>query len=126
MATMHVTHSRTLLHRAARIALAAGTALAVIGPVCADEGVWTFENPPAKALKATYGFSPSGEWLDALRLSAVRLGGGSGSFVSGNGLVLTNHHLAMGCLQSLSTEADDLVKNGFHARARSDEGECPG
>ena len=77
---------------------------------------------PSKALKATYDFTPTAEWLDALRLSAVRIGGGSGSFVSADGLVLTNHHIAMGCLQSLSTEADDLVKNGFHARARATSG----
>src|SRR4029077_18709361 len=117
MATMNMTHSRMLNYVAPRIALAAGVALALLGPACADEGVWPLESPPAKALKATYGFSPSGEWLDALRLSAVRLAAGSGPFVSANGLVLTNHHIAMGCLQSLSTEADDLVKNGFHARA---------
>jgi hypothetical protein len=64
--------------------------------------------------------------LDALRLSAVRLGGGSGSFVSADGLVLTNHHVAMGCLQALSTEANDVVRNGFHARTRVEERSCPG
>ena len=107
------------------IALAASAAL-LPRPAISDEGVWTFDHPPAKALEATYGFTPSVEWLDALRLSAVRIGGGSGSFVSGNGLVLTNHHIAMGCLQSLSTATDDLVKNGFHARVRGDERKCPG
>jgi hypothetical protein len=113
-------------HRMVRIICAFGAALATLGTACADEGVWTFDSPPAKALQSGYGFTPSVEWLDALRLSAVRLGGGSGSFVSANGLVLTNHHVAMDCLQALSTEADDRVKNGFHARTRTEELTCPG
>ena len=109
-----------------RIACALGVALATPGSAGADEGVWTFDSPPAKALQSGYGFTPSGEWLDALRLSAVRLGGGSGSFVSANGLVLSNHHVAMGCLQALSTAPDDLVRNGFYARTRAEERPCPG
>jgi hypothetical protein len=103
-----------------------GVASAMLGPACADEGVWTFDSPPAKALQSGYGFTPNAEWLDALRLSAVRLGGGSGSFVSANGLVLSNHHVAMGCLQALSTAPDDLVRNGFYARTRAEERPCPG
>src|SRR5262249_225615 len=102
--------------RMAQAVCAFGAALAMVGHAGAHEGVGTFDTPPAAALKSGYGFTPSVEWLDALRLSAVRLGGGSGSFVSANGLVLTNHHVAMGCLQALSTAADDLVRNGFHAR----------
>ncbi len=100
--------------------------LATVGSARADEGVWTFDSPPIKALQAGYGFAPSAEWLDALRLASVRIGGGSGSFVSANGLVLSNHHVAMGCLQSLSTESNDLVRNGFHARTRAQERTCPG
>jgi len=110
----------------ARLFCALGLVLTTLGSASADEGVWTFDSPPAKVLQAKYGFTPSAEWLDALRLSSVRLGGGSGSFVSANGLVLTNHHIAMNCLQSLSTEANDLVKNGFHARTRAEERTCPG
>ena len=113
-------------HRMVWILCALGVASATPEPAHADEGVWTFDSPPAKALQARYGFTPSVEWLDALRLSAVRLAGGSGSFVSANGLVLSNHHVAMGCLQALSTEANDLVKNGFYARTRSEERPCPG
>ncbi len=105
---------------------ALGMALATMGPACADEGVWTFDALPAKALQSRYGFTPSAEWLDALRLSSVRLGGGSGSFVSANGLVLTNHHVITGCLQALSTATGDLVKNGFYARTRAEERTCPG
>jgi len=118
----------TSLHfpRSASLAMALAVAFALTGAARADEGVWTFDNPPSKALQAKYGFTPGAAWLDALRLSAVRLSGGSGSLVSGNGLVLTNHHIAMGCLQALSTEASDLVKNGFHARAMAEERRCPG
>ena len=108
------------------IAGALGMGLATLGPACADEGVWTFDSPPARALQSGYGFTPSAGWLDALRLSAVRLGGGSGSFVSADGLVLSNHHVAMGCLQALSTAPDDLVRNGFYARTRAEERPCPG
>ena len=109
-----------------RMVCALGVASATLDTAGADEGVWTFDNPPAKALQSGYGFTPSAEWLDALRLSAVRLGGGSGSFVSANGLVLSNHHVAMGCLQALSTAADDIVRNGFYARTRAEERPCPG
>ena len=59
--------------RVVRIACALGLALATSGPAGADEGVWTFDSPPAEALQSGYGFTPSAEWLDTLRLSAVRL-----------------------------------------------------
>ena len=66
----------------------------------ADEGMWTFDNPPVKQLQEKYSFTPTQEWLDHVRLSCVRLNdGGSGSFVSPHGLVLTNHHVARGQLQ---------------------------
>ena len=70
----------------------------------ADEGMWTFDNPPIAQLRDKYGFTPSREWLDHLRLASVRFNdGGSGSFVSPRGLVLTNHHVALGQLQKVST-----------------------
>jgi hypothetical protein len=100
---------------------ALAVASTTLSPAGADEGIWTFDNPPARALQSGYGFTPSAEWLDALRLSAVRLGGGSGSFVSANGLVLSNHHVAMGCLQAPSTAPDDVVRNGFYAGTRAEE-----
>ena len=96
----------------------------------ADEGMWTFDNAPRKLWKERYGFEPTDAWLDHLRLSSVRLidgggGGGSASFVSANGLVLTNQHVAAGQLQKLSTAARDLVRDGFYARTRADELKCP-
>ena len=63
----------------------------------ADEGMWTFDNPPLARLKSAYGFTPTQQWLDHVRLSCVRLNdGGSGSFVSARGLLLTNHHVCDG------------------------------
>ena len=66
----------------------------------ADEGMWTFDNPPLKQLQERYGFTPTKAWLDHVRLSSVRFNdGGSGSFVSPHGLALTNHHVARGQLR---------------------------
>ncbi len=87
----------------------------------ADEGMWTFDNPPTKQLKELYNFTPTQEWLDHVRLSSVRLNdGGSGSFVSPHGLLLTNHHVARGQLQKNSTAQRDYIQLGFYA-ATSDQ-----
>ena len=92
----------------------------------ADEGMWTFDNPPVKQLAEKYNFTPKQEWLDHIRLSSVRFNdGGSGSFVSPNGLVISNHHVAFGQLQKVSTEKKDYVKEGFHAKSQSEELKCP-
>lgn len=91
-----------------------------------DEGMWTFDNPPLKLLKEKYGFEPTQEWLDHVRLSSVRFNdGGSGSFVSANGLALTNHHVARGQLQKMSTPEKDYVKDGFYAVTQAEEIKCP-
>jgi hypothetical protein len=95
------------------------------GITIADEGMWTFDNLPLKVLKEKYGFIPTQEWLDHVRLSSVRLGGGSGSFVSPNGLVMTNHHVAVGQLQKISTPDTDYVTLGFYAQTLDDEIPCP-
>ncbi|MGD1156242.1 MAG: S46 family peptidase [Terriglobia bacterium] len=92
----------------------------------ADEGMWTFDNPPLKELQKRYGFTPTQAWLDHVRLASVRFNdGGSGSFVSAHGLVLTNHHVALTQLQKVSSATRDYVKNGFYARTPSEELKCP-
>jgi hypothetical protein len=92
----------------------------------AEEGMWTFDNPPLKLLKAKYNFTPTQAWLDHLRLSSVRLNdGGSGSFVSPNGLLLTNHHVARGQLQKNSTAEHDYLANGFYATTPGEEMKSP-
>jgi len=91
----------------------------------ADEGMWTFDNPPKKLLKEKYGFDITQEWLDHVRLSSVRFNdGGSGSFVSANGLVMTNHHVGAGQLQKMSTPEKDYIKTGFYARTVAEEVKC--
>ncbi len=92
----------------------------------AEEGMWTFDNPPTKQLHEKYGFTPTKEWLDHIRLSSVRFNdGGSGSFVSATGLVLTNHHVALGQLQKVSSPQKDYVADGFLARTSEEELKCP-
>jgi hypothetical protein len=94
-------------------------------PAAADEGMWLFNNPPKKILKEKYGFQPSAEWLVRLEQASVRFNsGGSGSFVSSEGLVLTNHHVGADALQKLSTKDRDYVKTGFYARTRDEEVRC--
>ena len=115
--------SLSLFRRAATVLLIA-CALPLL--LLADEGMWTFDNPPLKQLKERYGFTPTQAWLDHLRLSSVRFNdGGSGSFVSPNGLVLTNHHVARGQLQKVSTAARNYAADGFLAASEADEIKCP-
>ncbi|MFN8062725.1 MAG: S46 family peptidase [Vicinamibacterales bacterium] len=94
--------------------------------LAADEGMWTFDNPPLKLLKERYGFEPTADWLQHVRLSSVRFNdGGSGSFISATGLVLTNHHVALGQLQKVSTEANNFVRDGFYAKSTGEEIRTP-
>lgn len=91
----------------------------------ADEGMWTFDNPPTRILKEKYNFTPTQDWLDHIRQASVRFNdGGSGSFVSPNGLVMTNHHVAMGQLQKMSTAENNYVATGFYAATPDQEIKC--
>jgi len=106
-----------------RQACGAIVATALLCPgVRADEGMWTFDNPPVKQLQEKYNFAPTQQWLDHLRLSCVRLNdGGSGSFVSPHGLLLTNHHVARGQLQKNSSAEHDYIRDGFFAATPDQE-----
>jgi len=103
----------------------------ILGQLCApalraDEGMWTFDNVPVKQIQDRYGFTPTKEWLDHVRKASVRFNdGGSGSFISPTGLVLTNHHVARGQLQKVSTPQKDYVKDGFLAKTAAEELPCP-
>lgn len=91
----------------------------------ADEGMWTFDNVPRATIEAKYGVQVTDAFLDHLRLSSVRLEGGcSGSFVSDDGLVLTNHHCVDSCLQELSSAGKDIVADGFYAKTEAEERRC--
>jgi hypothetical protein len=104
------------------VLLPAALLLAAAPVIHAEEGMWTFDNPPLKLLAAKYNFHPTQAWLDHLRLSSVRLNdGGSGSFVSPNGLLLTNHHVARGQLQKNSTAEHDYLRDGFYAATPEQE-----
>jgi hypothetical protein len=101
--------------------------LAICSPAAfGDEGMWTFNDFPSAKVKKAYDFAPDSAWLDHVRLSSVRLAGGcSGSFVSGSGLVMTNHHCAHSCIEQLSTAGKDFVADGFSAATEADEVKCP-
>jgi hypothetical protein len=92
----------------------------------ADEGMWLYNAPPKDKIKSKYSFELTQQWLDHLRLSSVRFNnGGSGSFVSPDGLTFTNHHVGAGCVQQLSTEGHDYIKTGFYAKTQAEEAKCP-
>lgn len=92
----------------------------------ADEGMWLYNEAPKAKIKAKYGFEVTQQWLDHVRLSSVRFNnGGSGSFVSANGLTFTNHHVGAACVQQLSTEGHDYIKAGFYAKTQAEEAKCP-
>jgi hypothetical protein len=92
----------------------------------ADEGMWLYNEAPKDKIKAKYGFKLTQQWLDHVRLSSVRFNnGGSGSFVSADGLTFTNHHVGAACVQQLSSEGHDYIKTGFYAKTQAEEAKCP-
>ncbi|HEY3384708.1 MAG TPA: S46 family peptidase [Vicinamibacterales bacterium] len=91
----------------------------------ADDGMWTFDNPPMKIWKEKYGFEPTPQWLQHVRLASPRVEGASGAFVSPDGLIVTNQHVANGQLQKLSTPEHNYVRDGFYAPTREQELKCP-
>jgi hypothetical protein len=91
----------------------------------ADEGMWLFNNPPRKLLKEKYNLDPSDKWLEHVQKSSVRFNsGGSGSFVSPDGLVMTNHHIGADALQKFGDKDHNYLRDGFYARTRSEEKRC--
>ena len=92
----------------------------------ADEGMWPFNNVPRAEIKKKYGFEVTDDWLNKVRLASVRFNnGGSGSFVSPNGLVLTNYHIVEDIVGEVSTPEKDLAKEGFLAKTRAEEIKAP-
>lgn len=91
-----------------------------------DEGMWLLSNPPRQQLQEKYQITLSDSWLEHIRLSSVRLNnGGSGSFVSPHGLLLTNHHVGSDALQKLSPANKDYYLDGFYAPTQAEELKCP-
>ena len=101
--------------------------LALVSSFCsADEGLWPYNAAPKDKIKARYNFTLTDAWLDHVRESSVRFNnGGSGSFVSPNGLAFTNHHVASDCLSKISTADHDYIKTGYYAKSAAEEAKCP-
>lgn len=115
----------TTSSRRALLALALVTA-AGLTPARADEGMWLVNQPPSAQLKAKYNFEPAPAWLEKMQKSSVRFQtGGSGSLVSADGLVMTNHHVGSDMLLKLSTPERNLLHDGFYAASRDQELKCP-
>jgi len=100
-----------------------GTSLLI--PLQADEGMWLFNRPPNELLKSKYGFEATHDWLEHVQQSSVRFNnGGSGEFVSADGLVMTNHHVGTDCMQKLGSTGRDYLTTGFMAKTREEEPRC--
>lgn len=112
---------------ARRFLLAALLAAGFIHTAAADEGMWLFNNPPRDYLEKKYHFDATKDWLEHVQKSSVRfMAGGSGSFVSPDGLVMTNHHVAAHDLDKVSTPEKNYLREGFYAKTRDEEIKCKG
>ena len=98
----------------------------LVSPLPAEEGMWLFSNPPVDAVKERHGFVITPGWLEHLRKASVRFNGASASFVSPEGLLLTNHHVGAGTIERLSTPGRDLLRDGFYAKTPEEELPCHG
>ena len=99
--------------------------IAFVASAFADEGMWLFNSPPLKQFKERYHFEPARQWLDHLQKASVRFNsGGSGSFVSATGLVITNHHVGADALQKFSDEQHNYLRDGFYVRTQAEEKKC--
>lgn len=115
-----------LSKRAATLAALLAVCLTFTVLAQADEGMWTFDNFPSKTVGTKYGFTPSQAWLDHVRLSSLRIAGGcSASFISPQGLVMTNHHCVVDCVEQLSTPQQNFQENGYSAKTPAEEKKCP-
>jgi hypothetical protein len=105
---------------AASLAVFCGT-----GALRSDEGMWLYNDPPREQVRAKYGFEMTDAWLEHLQKSSVRFNsGGSGSFVSEDGLVLSNHHVGADALQKVSSAQKNYLRDGFYARSQAEEIPC--
>jgi hypothetical protein len=114
------------MNRAALLSTAVALTAALLTATAtrADEGMWTYDNFPTAKVKAQYGVNIDGAWLDRVREASVRLSGCSASFVSPEGLILTNHHCITACLSENSSKEKSLLDDGFVARERREEIPC--
>ena len=106
-----------------------GALLGLIGATAtgarADEGMWPYNSLPTAQIQTKYGFGITDAWAGHLQRASARVGGASGSFVSADGLVMTNHHVGLDTLQKLSTAQRNYVRDGFAARTRAEEAKAP-
>ena len=109
-----------------RAAAAAMGILALVAtPASSEEGMWTFDNFPTARMQSEMGWAPDQAWRDRVMAGTARLPGCSASNVSGQGLVLTNHHCVISCVTALSTTQANYIEHGFTARTREEERRCP-